>query len=70
MTKQAPLLLNVRDKKRYRAFVLRFGRNAQPNAQEAFFHLGKLAKTSDTLNSIIRYAKDIRMEPALLAEPL
>lgn len=39
-----------------------------PAASEAFFHLGKLTKSRDALGNIIRYAKDLKMDPAALAE--
>lgn len=39
-----------------------------PRDPEAFFHIGKLATNRETLNSAIRYGRDLNMNPAQLAE--
>lgn len=39
-----------------------------PRDAEAFFHLGKLAKSRETLESILRYGRDVGMEPPKILE--
>lgn len=39
-----------------------------PRDAEAYFHIGKLAHTRDTVTSMIKYARDVKMEGAKVAE--
>ncbi len=39
-----------------------------PRDAEAYFHIGKLAHNRDTVNAMIKYARDVRMEGAKVAE--
>ena len=39
-----------------------------PRDAEAFFHLGKLAKSRDALESILKYGRDVGMEPYKILE--
>ena len=39
-----------------------------PRDAEAYFHIGKLAGNKDTVNSMIKYSRDVHMEAAKVAE--